>query len=326
MLERARRKTAIRLVSAAALCGLLLASQQASAAEDPKNPGLPAPTGSQYAAAASSGINQVARAKQWFQLPRFAFAADVHNPRAPLSSDCSQPFRTKTLYTNRLYSRSPEGAPKPWGYFPPITVRTVAFGAIPVEATINISQLRDAEDLPVPLISTQVLGAYFRPLLPPTGCGANAPAEQGEFRFDSPLTGQVNVRVTDLRIDDVAVDVGNICGTVEPADISLTGKGYHADPLHLGTPPQDVGPLPPDPNSKVYSVLKGGLFTGTIDIPTFAGCRSGNDDLSPLLTGMVSGPDNPMSARQSPISTCMPPTATCPSQPAPFPYPERDDS
>jgi len=37
-----------------------------------------------------------------------------------------------------------------------------------------------------------------------------------------------------------------------------------------------------------------GYAQGNVDIPAFTGCRDGSEDVSRLLTALVSGPDNPI--------------------------------
>ena len=42
-------------------------------------------------------------------------------------------------------------------------------------------------------------------------------------------------------------------------------------------------------------------------LPAFTGCRNGADDLSPVLTGMISGPDNHLLVHQDGPLTDYPP-------------------
>ena len=328
MVDRARHKTwaksLAKLACAAALVGGLLISQQASAAEDPYHPGLPAQTGTGWieGLVRVSTINESLRAKQWFRLPTLTITTDTdygqpefwNDPFDPVHG-CNQPFSAEptTVFSN-LYVHSPEGAPETYGYFPPVTVRTVAFGAIPVEATVQISQLRDAENLPMPLRSEAVAEFYWLIANEKGGrsCGPDYQGRTGGILHDATTTGKVNVRVSDLSIDGVRLDIGSHCGTVEPAEISMIGKGW------WGADPDLIGPLPPAPDTPYYGVSSGGLLNGTIDIPAFTGCLVGTEDVSPLLTTSVSGPGNPTMARQFTTSTR--------PVPAPFPIPTRPAS
>ena len=296
MLERARRKTTIRLVSAAALGGLLLASQQASAAVI-VYPGLPPQQGYQYTGARTVGLQETARAKQWMRLPAVIMAADVKTAvvRPPPPSEVSLSITS----TNLLYVISPNGASKPYGEFPAVTVRTVAFGAIPVEATVHVSQLRDDSDLPVPIRLVQV--------------NESARGTGIQRVLDAEASGEVSVRVSDLKVDGVPVELGGSCVTARPARLDLVGKGY---PL---LSPRDI--------NATFSAALGGRLNGTVDIPAFTGCGVGSENLSPMVTGLVSGPDNPIIMQVTGINPgCFPGSiiTICPPL-DPLPFPNRED-
>ena len=301
MLERARRKTITKLLCAVLLVGGLLVSQQASAAEDPRYPGLPAQTGQQMTGVGNVGLTEVSRAKQWVRLPPLIAAADVRtkverNP--PDEPDVS----VRTTFTNLIYVVSPVGAAHRYGEMPPIIVRTVAFGAMPVEATVQISQARDAEGLPIPLSLKQIdrtrtLNGVF-----------------GRYLSDAEAAGEMNVRLTGLVADGVPVDVGSRCFTSKPGALNLVGKGYGPEV-----------PKPVDPRI-YYSGALGGRLTGTIDLPRFVGCGTGSEDLSPLVSGMVSGTGNPVKLQVSMISSnCFPKLLPICAFPDPFSFPNRED-
>ena len=306
MLERARRKTTIRLVSAALLLGGLLVSQQASAAEDPKWPGLPLGPiclngkPCQYTGVRTVGLQETARAKQWMRLPAVIMAANVNvtSVRPPPPSE----FSVILGFTNLLYVVSPAGASKPYGEFPPVTVRIAAFGAIPVEATVHVSQVRDDSDLPVPIrLFQDVRFVRFRGY---------------QIAGDTEGSGEVYVRVSDLKVDGVPVDLGASCVTATPARLDLVGKGYTTGG---GAPPRD-------PNVN-FSAALGGPLNGMIDLPAFTGCGVGSENLSPMVTGLVSGPDNPVLMKVSRAErACFPGSvySKCPIL-DPFPFPNRED-
>ena len=295
--QRQSRKFTRRILCVFALGACLLASQQASAAEDPMNPGLPVPqTYSQYAPLMAAGLNEVRPAKQWIRVPALNVTADVLLPPGDLlDTDCSHEFTFVSAPNTLAYVDSPAGAPEPYGYFPPIKVRTVAFGSVPAEATVQISQLRTADNLPVPITSTQTFYTYQSN----KNCPDN-PRASSVLYSDAILTGQINLQVTDLRVDGVSLGLGPSCQTTSPAEFNLTGKGYwDRDP--------NIGSQPPARDTEFYRSATGGLLTGTINVPAFAGCRNGDEDLSVLLTTMVSGADNPMSVFQGALSDSTPP-------------------
>jgi hypothetical protein len=78
---------------------------------------------------------------------------------------------------------------------------------------------------------------------------------------------EVTARLSDAEVNGVPLDVGPNCHTETPIDVVLT-----ASPA-------------------TYSITKGGVLSGTITIPPFTGCGV-TEDLSPLVTGLISGPDN----------------------------------
>lgn len=80
-------------------------------------------------------------------------------------------------------------------------------------------------------------------------------------------TLKATARLFDTEVNGVPLDLGPNCHTETPIDVVLTA-----------TP-------------ATYSITNGGVLTGTITIPPFTGCGV-TEDLSPLITGLVSGPDN----------------------------------
>ncbi|MFC7303016.1 DUF6801 domain-containing protein [Streptomyces monticola] len=85
----------------------------------------------------------------------------------------------------------------------------------------------------------------------------------------------MHLRMYDVRVGGQPLDVGRECRTARPVDVQLEGD---------------------------YEVLTGGVLKGHIDIPPFSGCGVG-EDLDPLLTASVSGPDNYIEINQGPICT-----------------------
>ncbi|MFI7320786.1 DUF6801 domain-containing protein [Streptomyces venezuelae] len=80
-----------------------------------------------------------------------------------------------------------------------------------------------------------------------------------------------HLRLYDVRVNGVPLDVGPRCRTSRPVDTVLTGN---------------------------YPVSEGGLLRGELDIPALAGCGTGGEDLDVLLSGAVSGPGNALKIRQ----------------------------
>lgn len=80
------------------------------------------------------------------------------------------------------------------------------------------------------------------------------------------VTADVDIRLRNTTIGDVALAAGPDCRTVRPASLHLIS----------------------DPN---FNPLVGGTLSAVFTIPEFHGCGTG-EPLDPLFTGLVSGPDN----------------------------------
>ena len=333
-----------RVLAAAVLVSGLLASQAASAAEDPNNPGLPDPSQyqcgrgpcTQYAGVATVGFAGVERSRQWVHVAAVGAAALVGSvnfgrfstlPAKELEllrelglddyDAAHLDFRTAKFnrWTNYAFALSPEGSRHKFGDFPPMTIRTVAFGSIPAQVTIHISQLRDEENLPVPLVATTFSLNWVS--------SPNPEGRSGNQHLDTRVEGALSVRLSDLVVDGVTVDLGSECKTAEPATLSgLRGKGGYWT-FGPGSPPLEEQPSRATwRTTPYYAGAVGGLLSGTIDIPAFTGCGVGGDDLSPLLTAMASGPGTRLSIRQTPIGRCFPANAPPPCDVEPLPLPK----
>jgi hypothetical protein len=270
---------------AAALCAVLVLSAQSSSADDDLYPGLPLPGdgGLGYSVIAQGGISYAKRAKQWFRTPD-----GMVNAAVALGADPADPTGNRKFTAAESYFVSPAGAPEHYGYLAPMTVRSVGFGLIPVEATVQISQRRE-NGYPVPLKTKLDANYVSDGGIPQTFLSVNA--------SDTVVDDAVNVQILGVRVDGVDLELTGDCRTAEPAPLHLVGKGYTI-PYPDATPTtQDDWFRSHDP-SEYYNPLKGGDLTGTITIPSFTGCTTASgDDLSALMTLAVSGPDNPVSAR-----------------------------
>jgi len=238
----------------------------------------------------SSGVTEVARAQQWARIPAQASAL------ANLSGGQSFPPGDELSLVNTLdawaFLSSPRGAAHGYGQSMPITVRTVAFGSIPVEVTAEIDQLRDAQDLPVPLHVAQKEEDYQKPQYVRPGFSGI------QHVLPPKLTGDVTARILKASVDGVDVGLGGGCRTVKSFHLDLNppaGVGYWADDPMLATLPPIGSPEGADAFAErgLYSVAYGGVMAGDVDLPAFAGCRTRTgEDLSRLFTAAVSGPGN----------------------------------
>jgi hypothetical protein len=290
------------MVAAVAALALLPAFS-ASGAEDPEHPGLPAPENEgTYSGARTVGRTAVERAAQWLRLPQLDLVAFVDNADREVDSTCRRlyPYSQTQTWHASANLLSPDDAPDAYGHGPEFTVRTVAFGAVPVEARLSIRQPRDSSGLPVPW----TLDAPIKTYCP--GLGPHAGPGQVEARtVAATFEGSVRIEVESLRIDGIDVGLAGSCRTVSDAPLDLTSRDYYTLDPHLRPGEQGADWNPS--TTRYFQGNNGGLLEGTLDIPRFTGCTTGDDDLSPVLSGLVSSRDNPISVRVSGLSpACVP--------------------
>ncbi|REK72805.1 hypothetical protein DX116_04175 [Aeromicrobium endophyticum] len=179
------------------------------------------------------------------------------------------------------------------GLLAELPVRMVAFGSIPAVATLTLRASR--VDGKVKPFEAYVWDTKSN------GCDPEAPQHA-----DTVVVGQIDVALSNLTVDGVPVDIGSACRTVRSADIQLRNTSVYTPAgggtlgAYDGLGPASLGPLPSSP---LYGDLSGWQIPATtgITIPPFEGCGNGSDDLSPLVTAMASGPNNPVTVRQSPL-------------------------
>lgn len=212
------------------------------------HPGLPPITGGSDAAALVDGTATVRKAKTLVTLPRTV-----------LRTYANETSRNKH---NILYSQSPVwavthvGRHPQFGVFPVAHSAVLGFGAIPITADLHLTQLvRHGQIVPLEVVSKVGIAFPFR-------------------EYPTHVTGQANVRIANVFVDQVPLHVGPNCHTVTPLRLDLVG------------------------NPKTYNLFSGGLLTGTVRIPNFTGCGTGGDDLDPLLNGTISGPGNQLVQHQ----------------------------
>lgn len=150
------------------------------------------------------------------------------------------------------YLRAANPAELVGGVMPPMTGQFLSFGFMPVEATMELSQVG--------------------PMTVYTDGLAIVP-----FTYTVRVVSQLSARVTQVKINGVSLEVGQNCRTERPIDTVLSG----------GTP-------------QYQNILNGGPLSGTIEIPPFSGCGV-TEDLDPLFTGTISGPNNYVKVKQGNI-------------------------
>lgn len=268
------RYVRLRRVPAAIVAVLLFGGVAAASAADGPYPGLPRPReNGGWAGAAQTGIAESAKARQWLHVPMQAVAVYTSGVQVSVSAD--DPRESSNRRTNYIYLVSPSGSEYNYGLSLEFTVRTVAFGAVPVEATVQLIQRRDG-DFPVPILSQNYQDTYK--VIPP-----GRPHRIHET--DTLIEDQITMRVNRLVVDGVDLGLAARCQTAEPGRLSLFGKGAWSGEPGLDTMhPWATGN---------YLGGAGGILTGTVDVPPFTNCLTATgEDISALLTTTVSGPGN----------------------------------
>jgi len=277
-------------VWAAAIAALVMALPPSSHGEE-EWPGLPESDGTfghTWNGAAQGGISYATRAKQWVRSPDGMVTFQAAAKNVGLEGNCSTKCVQHTRVGGQAFIVSPEGAPAPYGYLAPMTVRSVGFGLMPVEATVQVSQRRQ-DGYPIPFVTWL----------------------DGEISYDTSLQPEplanafkavhfedaVNVRILRVLVDGVDLGLSGDCRAATPALMELSAPAHAVvDPARTPTTIEDWYRRA-DPATYFHPEW-GGQLSGTITIPPFTGCTTASgDDLSDLMTLSVSGPDNPVTAR-----------------------------
>jgi hypothetical protein len=279
---------------AVVLMAALLTTAQSSRADDEPEwyPGLPDTTFGSWSNTSQGSMSYARRAKQWFISSTGMTVAEFAIVDLPQVGDGQgQQIPAEGYFV------SPKGAPANYGYLEPMTVRSVGFGMIPVEATVQVSQRRE-NGFPVPVHAQLEATSNFYYI------GGRRTSDYTVA--DTKVSDSFNVQILAVKVDGVDLGLNGDCRTVEPAPVSMTGPGFTIEDTtrpYNGLPPGDTfyveaGWYLEHDVSTYFHPTKGGELTGAMTIPAFTGCTTAaGDDLSSLLTLSVSGADNPVKAR-----------------------------
>lgn len=186
------------------------------------------------------------------------------------------------VFGAKVWIQSPENSANDFGEMAPIRVHTVAFGGVPVSATISIRQPTSHGKIsPIQL----TWAASFNNLVAGTEIPGYGRAPTGSLQaFFEPkptIQGDVVVQVSNLDVDGVPVDVGASCSADGELNFSPKPGFYWSGNTTKG----GAGEFTP--------VALPSWLPGETTIADFRSCSSPEgDDLSPLLTSMISGADN----------------------------------
>ncbi|WP_286690720.1 hypothetical protein [Aeromicrobium sp. REDSEA-S38_B2] len=228
------------------------------------------------------------KTKQWAQVPLSMMSTSViFTYKNWPDGAAGEKTGTEFWYDTQAFFVSPSGSPAPYGYSAPIHVRTLAFGSVPAEITLQVRQERRADGVPEPL--------RFRPHDYTLSRGGNDTTSVVE---SASLEARVSIGVTRLKVDGVDVQLGPRCSTGSLGAVNLSSRrlAVDSDPT-LVNPQRNMEDVVFDPEIYQYGI-NGGTLQGTIDIPAFVGCTTASgDDVSPLLTAAVSEDGAPLSIR-----------------------------
>ncbi|MFI5430089.1 hypothetical protein ACHMWU_29030 [Aeromicrobium sp. UC242_57] len=186
------------MVSAAAT---LTCSYAIANAADGPYPGLPRYTQQGgWAGATQSGVTEAAKARQWMRVPIQVVAAFTFGKPVPLQP--SDPWENVEERGNFIFLVSPVGSAQNYGISPEFTVRTVAFGSIPVEATVQLIQRRE-NGYPVPVVAKNRRQIWKNP-----PAGHTSKYEEADTFVADSLTVRVNRLAADGVEPTWAMNVG----------------------------------------------------------------------------------------------------------------------
>lgn len=190
---------------------------------------------------------------------------------------------------------------------PPTRATFLAFGFVPVTATMHLTQSDWPPDhLPTidPKCTTGFVHVQSFPFTFPKKAitivadDVNTATVESQ---DTRLETYLSVRISDATVNGTTLNVGPTCETKDPVHSVIVASSQTVDGVQSG-----------------YTFVDGGPVTGTLDIPSFTGCGVG-EDLDPLFNASVSGNDNFLKLTQAPL--CTPSTGIgCPPQ---VPTPQR---
>ncbi len=179
------------------------------------------------------------------------------------------------------YAVSTAPGARPYGAFPATKVSMLAFGSIPVTATVHLNQLVSNNKIqPIKVVQ------YFANQSP--ACDPNwsneVPAATNIVR------GNVNLSISDVTVDQVPLNVGSNCHTATPVYLNLWGDQTY---FYAGG-----GTLVQQANATKVNGYVLHPDSTDLTIPPFTGCNNAGDDVSRLITAMISGPGNELKVAQ----------------------------
>lgn len=277
----------------------------------------------------ATAISEIAVAQQWVRLPamfNLAWNMPLVNKSDPgcASGRLGKDIAQTTGFEASIYMVAVDAAaPQPFGYVGPFTVRTAAFGSIPVEATVIIRQPRDGTGSIAGYQLKQTASKYC------AGKGPHARDSQQENYFPPvSIDAPIELSITQLKVDGIDLQLRGNCRPQDRTTMKLTSRGYFdLDPT---LKPEDL-PVNSFMTTPFFAAPAGGLLQASIDISPFTGCTTNSgEDVSQLLTATVSGPHNGVEMRTEGLKSgglrCAQDRSQCTDPLAALPLPSRNGS
>ncbi|MFJ9873631.1 DUF6801 domain-containing protein [[Kitasatospora] papulosa] len=141
---------------------------------------------------------------------------------------------------------------------PPASGTFLTFGFMPTTATLEMTQIPPAtnpDGTRVPNIKSDLA----------------INIAEGSTKAVTTVTLQLMLRLHDVEVNGVPLDVGDNCRTSKPFSLKLEGRMTLKDGVQEG-----------------YTLVTGGELTGSVTLPPFSGCGA-DEDLDNLFTASLSG-------------------------------------
>lgn len=182
------------------------------------------------------------------------------------------------------------------GEFPDSHVSALAFGSVPVTATLHTRQASRHGRL-LPLTADTITAFVSVSKKDGSECDTDWEYGSQEPPISTVSHGELDVSVSDVRVDKQLVDVGPDCHTSSPLQLNLFGgDGYIV--YSGGQLLEYYDPATVNHGGSVYPLHPGST---NLTIPPFVGCRNPKtgEDVSRLITAAVSGSQNTVAVSQS---------------------------
>ncbi|WNI21178.1 DUF6801 domain-containing protein [Streptomyces sp. ITFR-16] len=143
---------------------------------------------------------------------------------------------------------------------PPASGTFLTFGFVPTTAVMEMTQIPPkigADGIPVPNIKSDIA----------------IDLSDSSSKNITVITMDFMLRLRDVEVNGVPMDVGDSCRTSKPFQLALEGRMTRT----------------PDGVVDGYTLVGGGVLTGSVTIPPFSGCGTAGEDLDSLFTASISG-------------------------------------